>query len=138
MGIVQSVTPAGQDAENGWYANGNAGWWTLGGGSYTGDGCDGRFADMPMSGSDADSAGQSIVWGFQVGSAAQSCTLSLYVPTSSSARDVAARSAHFAVVHGTTAGMIGVKLTNRGDPNGYAESYPHLAGGAVGISCVAE
>ncbi|MEV4346912.1 hypothetical protein AB0J83_20845, partial [Actinoplanes sp. NPDC049596] len=125
----------------------------------------------PMSGSDADSAGQSIVWGFQVGSAAQSCTLSLYVPTSSSARDVAARSAHFAVVHGTTAGnttyvnpsgekivnqsahhsswvalgtfpvhngMIGVKLTNRGDPNGYAESYPHLAGGAVSIVCVAE
>ncbi|MEV4410281.1 hypothetical protein AB0J66_49655, partial [Actinoplanes sp. NPDC049598] len=37
--------------ENGRYTNGNAGWWTLGGGSYTGDGCDGRFADMPMSGS---------------------------------------------------------------------------------------
>ncbi|MFC3736128.1 hypothetical protein [Paractinoplanes deccanensis] len=158
--------------EHGWYTSGNAGWWTLANGSYTGNGCNGQFTDMPMSGSaSSDDSDQAIVWGFSVGSAAQSCTLSLYVPTSASARDVAATAAHFAVVHGNTIynttyvnpsgdhyvnqrdhhsswvglgtypvhnGMIGVKLTNRGNPSGYPVTYPHLAGGAVRVSCVAE
>jgi translation initiation factor IF-2 len=157
--------------ETGWYQNGDAGWWTLGSGSFAGNGCDGRFTDMPMSGTESDTAGQSIVWGFQVGSAAQSCKLSLFVPTSSSARDVAAKSAHIAVIHGTTAGhstyvspggdrvinqsayhsrwvdlgtypvhngAIGAELTNRGSTSGYDMTYPHLAGGAVRISCVKE
>jgi hypothetical protein len=157
--------------ETGWYQNGDAGWWTLGAGSFAGNGCDGRFTDMPMSGTESDTAGQSIVWGFQVGATAQSCKLSLFVPTSDSGRDVAARSAHFAVIHGTTAGhstyvspagdrivnqsahhsswvslgtyavhngTIGVELTNRGSTTGYDMTYPHLAGGAVKISCVKE
>jgi hypothetical protein len=158
-------------AEYGRYTNGDAGWWTLGAGSHNHDGCDGRFTDMPMSGSESDTAGQAIMWAFQVGSASQSCALSLYVPNSSSSRDVAARSAHFAVVHGTQTGnttyaspsgdrivnqsahhsswvslgtypvhngQIGVKLTNRGSTAGYAMTYPHLAGGAVRISCTQE
>ncbi|MFF5076589.1 hypothetical protein ACFY36_06030 [Actinoplanes sp. NPDC000266] len=158
--------------EHGWYTSGNAGWWTLANGSYTGNGCNGQFTDMPMSGSaSSDDAGQAIVWGFSVGGTAQSCTLSLFVPTSASARDVAATAAHFAVVHGNTIGnttyvnpsgdhtvsqrdhhsswvglgtypvhngMIGVKLTNRGNPSGYPVTYPHLAGGAVRAQCVAE
>jgi len=90
--------------ENGFYENGDAGWWTLGYGSYTGDGCDGRFTDMPMSGNQSDTGGQNITWGFAVGGGAQSCTLSLYVPYSLSKRDVAAKSAHFAVIQGTTSG----------------------------------
>jgi translation initiation factor IF-2 len=156
-------------AEYGWYNNGDAGWWTLGGGSWTGDGCNGQFSDMPMSGNaNADTAGQAMMWGFTVGPRAQDCTLSVYVPTSSSARDVAVTAAHFAVVNGTTMssityadpsgdrfidqrdhhsawlplgtypvrnGTIGVRLTNRGDPNGYPETFPHLAGGAVKVEC---
>lgn len=90
--------------ETGWYKDGNSGWWTLADGSYLGHGCDGRFTDMPMSGTESDTSGQTIMWGFKVGSAAQSCTLDLYVPNSSSARDVAAKSAHFAVVYGTSTG----------------------------------
>ncbi|MFJ6199212.1 hypothetical protein [Micromonospora sp. NPDC092111] len=154
----------------GWYMNGDAGWWTLASGSYTGNGCDGRFSDMPMSGNaNWDQPGQAIVWAFNVGSQPQSCTLSLYVPTSNSSRDVAATNAHFFVVHdsgdnvsyskptgekyvnqsahhrswvtlGTWParnGMISLKLTSRGNPNGYPMTYPHLAGGAVKAQCVA-
>ncbi|MEO3747904.1 hypothetical protein [Plantactinospora sp. B5E13] len=166
------TSPGTTYTEHGWYTNGDAGWWTLAHGSYTGNGCNGQFTDMPMSGdANRDTAGQAIVWGFKVGSRAQQCTLSLYVPTSASSRDVAATNAHFAVVHGTTIdnttyvnpsgdkyvnqgahhsswvtlgtwpvhnGMIGVKLTNRGNPYGYPMTYPHLAGGAVKARCVAE
>jgi hypothetical protein len=111
------------------------------------------------------------MWGFNVGSKAQSCNLWIYVPTSSSARDVAATAAHVAVVHGTTIdsttyndpagdhvidqrnhrsswlwlgrypvnnGTIGIRLTNRGNPNGFPESFPHLAGGAAEVECFAQ
>ncbi|MFI7608286.1 hypothetical protein ACIBTV_24495 [Micromonospora sp. NPDC049366] len=157
-------------AEYGWYTKGDAGWWTLANGSYTGDGCNGQFTDMPMSGdANWDQPGQAIVWGFNVGSRRQSCTLSLYVPTSNSPRDVAATRAHFFIVHDTSDnvsysnptgqvfvnqganhrrwvtlgtwpaenGKIAVKLTSRGNPNGYSMTYPHLAGGAVRARCVA-
>ncbi|MFG1997215.1 hypothetical protein ACGFJ7_45275 [Actinoplanes sp. NPDC048988] len=89
--------------ETGFYENGDAGWWTLSHGSHAGDGCDGRFTDMPMSGSQSDTSGQHIMWGFSVGSVPQYCSLALYVPNSASARDVAAKSAHFAVVQGNSA-----------------------------------
>jgi hypothetical protein len=90
------------------------------GGSYTGDGGDGRFADMPMSGTNSDTSGQAIMWAFQVGTRDQLCSLWPYVPTSGSPRDAAARSAHFAIVHGTSTGNTtyvnppGDKLVNQG------------------------
>jgi len=90
-------------SHHGWFKNGDAGWWTLAYGSTKEGGCDGRFDDMPMSGkAHEDTAGQAMVFGFRVGAARQTCALSVFVPTSSSARDVIAAPAHLVVITGTT------------------------------------
>jgi len=90
-------------SHHGWFKNGDKGWWTLAYGSTREGGCDGRFDDMPMSGqAHADTAGQALVYGFKVGPARQTCALAVFVPTSSSARDVIAAPAHAVVITGTT------------------------------------
>ncbi|MBD0693998.1 hypothetical protein [Streptomyces sp. CBMA123] len=66
---------------NGWYDDGQKGWRNNSGG-YTGDGCAGGFASMPMSGaSGKDDSSNSVVWTFNTGSLTTgSCRLSVYVP----------------------------------------------------------
>ncbi|GAA2564398.1 hypothetical protein GCM10010435_40950 [Winogradskya consettensis] len=92
-------------SNHGWFKKGDAGWWTLAYGSTREGGCDGRFDDMPMSGkAHEDTAGQAILYGFQVGAARQNCTLSIYVPTSSSSRDVPAAPVHLSILTGTGVG----------------------------------
>ncbi|MFF5075624.1 hypothetical protein ACFY36_01120 [Actinoplanes sp. NPDC000266] len=86
----------------GWFKNGNAGWWTLAQGSTREGGCNGKFDDMPMSGSaGADTAGQALVWGFHIGAAPQVCSLWIYVPTSASKRDVIASPVRLVVMTST-------------------------------------
>ncbi|WP_143234487.1 hypothetical protein [Paractinoplanes atraurantiacus] len=86
----------------GWFKNGNAGWWTLAQGSTREGGCNGKFDDMPMSGSaGADTTGQALVWGFHIGSAPQVCSLWIYVPTSPSKRDVIASPVRLVVMTST-------------------------------------
>jgi hypothetical protein len=127
--------------EYGWYENGDAGWWRLAYGSYTGEGCSGEFTDMPMSGSDRDTDGQAMMWGFAPGRAPLTCELSLFVPTSSSSRDVAAARAHFAVVHGnrpsdaTYTNPSGDRFVNQGANNNRwvgLGTYP-VSDGQIGV-----
>lgn len=130
--------------EHGRYSDGSNGWWTVGSGGWTGNGCPGSFTDVPMSGeTQKDDPTAYVVWGFHVPSGTQRCTVSMYVPSSGRPRDVASSRAHYRVLSGTGAdsptidqadldqknhqgswqgvgtydvrgGVIGIELVNRG------------------------
>ncbi|MFE6099830.1 hypothetical protein ACFVQ4_07715 [Streptomyces laurentii] len=62
------------DGSNGWYARTSGGW--------TGDGCNGSFDAVPMSG-DVDTDMKSRVkWWWKPGSKARTCQISVYIPSS--------------------------------------------------------
>lgn len=129
-------------SNHGWFKNGDAGWWTLAYGSTREGGCDGRFDDMPMSGkAHEDTAGQAILYGFQVGAGKHQCALSLYVPTSSSSRDVAGVGVHLAVLTGT---KVDSPLYSSPAPDHYVSQRDHhsswiavgtypVSNGAIGV-----
>ncbi|MEW2632835.1 adhesin [Streptomyces sp. NPDC048389] len=82
-------TGGGLYRENGRFADGDAGWYTVGSGGHLGDGCDGSFTAVPMSGSRTEDGGSTVVWSWYVGSGYPTCSVAVVVPDSGRDRDVA-------------------------------------------------
>lgn len=88
----------GRYAEDGRYADGDDGWYTVRSGGHRGDGCDGRFTAIPMSGSPFKDRGNSATWSWYVGSGYTTCSVAVVVPESDRARDVAGRPSTYFVL----------------------------------------
>jgi hypothetical protein len=88
--------------EIGRYTDGSRGWYSRSSGGWTGDGCDGSFDALPMSGSATrDDRTAYVVWWFKPANLRQgSCTLSVYIPTGREYQDVAGDPAYYNVVAG--------------------------------------
>ncbi|QGV80104.1 adhesin [Streptomyces ficellus] len=75
--------------EGGRFENGDAAWYTVASGGFRGEGCDGRFTALPMSGSpDRDGTGTA-TWTWPVGRDYTKCALAVYVPKGPRDIDVA-------------------------------------------------
>ncbi|MFC5174629.1 adhesin [Streptomyces mutomycini] len=79
----------GDYTERGRFENGDAGWYTVESGGFSGSPCDGRFSAVPMSGSPGQDRGSSAVWSWHLGEGFQECALTVFVPSSVRDRDVA-------------------------------------------------
>ncbi|MGW4030700.1 adhesin [Streptomyces sp. NPDC004838] len=75
--------------ENGRYSDGFEGWYTVRAGGHKGDGCDGRFSAIPMSGSESKDYGNTATWSWYVGSGYSTCSVSVIVPKGPRPQDVA-------------------------------------------------
>ncbi|MGW2868022.1 hypothetical protein [Kitasatospora sp. NPDC001225] len=149
----------GQYKTNGWFDQGSSGWRNNSGG-YSGDGCNGTYASMPMSGNaNKDDNGNSVVWTFTVDKVT-SCTLSVYIPASGDVKQVGGNPSTYTVQSGggqvgsftinqtasrgswvnngpfTYRGPISVTLHSRGVDWG-GSSGAHHAASAVRATCTA-
>ncbi|MFE9013748.1 adhesin [Streptomyces cyaneofuscatus] len=79
---------AGEYREYGRFERGEAGWYAVASGGFTGGGCDGRFSAVPMSGSPTEDRGSTATWSWHLGEGFRSCALTVFVPEGR-ARDVA-------------------------------------------------
>ncbi|MFF2538474.1 adhesin [Streptomyces cyaneofuscatus] len=79
---------AGEYREYGRFERGEAGWYAVATGGFTGGGCDGRFSAVPMSGSPTEDRGSTATWSWHLGEGFRSCALTVFVPEGR-ARDVA-------------------------------------------------
>lgn len=75
--------------ERGRFESGDAGWYTVENGGFDGDGCDGRFSAIPMSGSPTEDRGSTAVWSWHLGRGFSECALTVFVPDSGRPRDAA-------------------------------------------------
>ncbi|GAB7186947.1 hypothetical protein ATKI12_6778 [Kitasatospora sp. Ki12] len=82
---------------NGWYDDGDKGWRNYSGG-YSGEGCNGTYAAMPMSG-DGNDKGNSVVWSFTLDKVT-SCTLAVYIPASGNLKQVGGNPSYYTVQSG--------------------------------------
>ncbi|MEU9041665.1 MULTISPECIES: hypothetical protein [unclassified Kitasatospora] len=82
----------------GWYDDGDKGWRNNSGG-YSGDGCNGTYASMPMSGDANDDKSNSVVWTFSLDKVT-SCTLAVYIPASSNVKQVGGNPSYYTVQSG--------------------------------------
>ncbi|MGN9793584.1 adhesin [Streptomyces sp. OZ13] len=84
-------TGGGLYREENRFSDGDSGWYTVSSGGHRGDGCDGSFTAVPMSGrstKDGDGRG---TWSWYVGSGYDTCSVAVVVPDSGRDRDVAGR-----------------------------------------------
>ncbi|MFE6500369.1 hypothetical protein [Kitasatospora sp. NPDC057738] len=151
----------GQYKTNGWYDQGTKGWRNNSGG-YGGDGCNGTYASMPMSGdANKDDNSNSVVWTFTVDKVS-SCTLSVYIPASGDVKQVGGNPSLYTVQSGggqigsfsinqtasrgswvnqgpfSYRGPISLTLHSRGlDWSGSTETFAHHAAAAVRATCTA-
>ncbi|MFJ8622589.1 hypothetical protein ACIRD3_07045 [Kitasatospora sp. NPDC093550] len=94
---------------NGWYDDGDKGWRNYSGG-YSGDGCNGTYAAMPMSG-DGKDKGNSVVWSFTLDKVT-SCTLAVYIPASGNLKQVGGNPSYYTVQSGgASAGSFTINQT---------------------------
>ena len=84
--------------EHGRFDNGDAGWYTVDSGGFVGTSCDGRFSAVPMSGSPTEDRGNTAVWSWHLGKGFSECALTVFVPTSVNARDVAGNPTFYRVL----------------------------------------
>ncbi len=75
--------------ERGRFESGDAGWYTVENGGFDGDGCDGRFSAVPMSGSPTEDRGSTAIWSWHLGRGFSECALTVFVPDSGRPRDAA-------------------------------------------------
>ncbi|MDQ0313182.1 translation initiation factor IF-2 [Kitasatospora herbaricolor] len=79
------------------YEKGEEGWVTNSGG-YAADGCNGKYASLPMSGAAEKDDGNSVVWTFNTAPVVNgSCKLSVYVPASGDIKDVGGSPSYYTV-----------------------------------------
>ncbi|MFF4858217.1 adhesin [Streptomyces rubiginosohelvolus] len=77
--------------ERGRFESGDAGWYTVENGGFDGEGCDGRFSAIPMSGSPTEDRGSTAVWSWHLGRGFSECALTVFVPDSGRPRDAAGK-----------------------------------------------
>ncbi|MFF9401946.1 hypothetical protein [Streptomyces sp. NPDC014744] len=68
------------DGSNGWYARSSGGW--------TGDGCNGSYDSVPMSGDTSTDMQNRVKWWWNPGTKARTCQISVYIPNSGDVRYV--------------------------------------------------
>ncbi|MFG2914378.1 hypothetical protein ACGF0D_15990 [Kitasatospora sp. NPDC048298] len=156
--------PGGHFQEVGAFRQGTDGWVTVNSGGLTGDSCDGRYEAVPMSGDrNKDDNSTYALWTFDVGAAATSCGVSVYVPASGSIQQVGGAPAYYTVAGtagadlgsftvdqighrgswveaGTfrpTGGSLVIRLHNRGqDWTGSGQpTHAHIAAAPVRVTC---
>ncbi|MFJ2879953.1 hypothetical protein ACIPJN_20370 [Streptomyces sp. NPDC086796] len=82
-------TPAGGGyQQDHFFTDGSAGWYTPSSGGWTGNGCNGSYASIPMSGSTTTDMQNRVKWWWKPGSRARTCQISVYVPNNSSVQYV--------------------------------------------------
>jgi translation initiation factor IF-2 len=158
-------TDARKGAKNvGWWAEGNDGWLGFSSGGFTGNGCSGQFASMPMSGfRTQDDPTFYSLWWFEVGTASKSCAVETYVPTPTDAIYVSGKPAYYSVMtsetgpeigtftvdqrvnrgrwvsvgsYSVSAGRVVIQLHNRGeDWTVDAPTYEHIGVGQIRVTC---
>ncbi|MFF1914575.1 adhesin [Streptomyces sp. NPDC058239] len=79
----------GEYREHGRYEDGDEGWYTVDSGGYRGSSCDGGFSALPMSGSPDEDRGNTATWSWHLGDGYRECALTVFVPSTAHARDVA-------------------------------------------------
>ncbi|MDT0492207.1 adhesin [Streptomyces griseus] len=72
---------AGEYREDGRFERGEAGWYTVASGGFTGGGCDGRFSAVPMSGSPTEDRRSTATWSWHLGDGYRTCALTVFVPS---------------------------------------------------------
>lgn len=65
-----------------YYSDGTAGWYTRTTGAWTGDGCSGSYAAVPMSGSTSTDRESRVMWWWRPGTEARTCQISVFIPHS--------------------------------------------------------
>ncbi|MFJ4126544.1 hypothetical protein ACIP3U_35235 [[Kitasatospora] papulosa] len=65
-----------------YFSDGTAGWYTRTTGAWTGDGCSGSYAAVPMSGSTSTDGQSRVMWWWRPGTAAHTCQISVFIPHS--------------------------------------------------------
>ncbi|MET7615996.1 adhesin [Streptomyces sp. NPDC005408] len=75
--------------ETGRFSDGFDGWYTVSTGGHKGDGCDGSFSAVPMSGSETRDSGGRATWSWYVGSGYTTCSVSVVIPKAGRDQDVA-------------------------------------------------
>jgi translation initiation factor IF-2 len=149
--------------EVGRYTDGRVGWYTISSGGWTGDGCNGSFDTIDMSGDSQDDPTAYAEFWFSVGAATRTCEIAVYVPSSGNAQDVAGHPTYYQVSdteggpvettfaidqlsnHGrwvngptvaATAGRLVIRLVNRGiDYTDAGPTFAHHAISQVRLVC---
>ncbi|MGP4000719.1 adhesin [Streptomyces sp. 8N706] len=149
----------------GTYSDGIEGWYSVGSGGHDGDGCDGSFSAVPMSGRATEDEGGRVVWWWSVGRDSDECALGVWVPTSDNGRDVAGDPTMYQVLsdpnerdsvydaflidqaanrgrlveagtYPVEDGRIAVEMLDRGrDWNHYGPTYAHHAAAQMKVVC---
>ncbi|MCX5113442.1 hypothetical protein OOK13_34305 [Streptomyces sp. NBC_00378] len=74
-------TPAGGGyQQDGYFSEGSAGWYTRPSGGWSGNGCNGRYVSVPMSGDTGVDAKSRVKWWWKPGTGARTCQISVYIP----------------------------------------------------------
>ncbi|MGW6913466.1 hypothetical protein ACWGB8_06545 [Kitasatospora sp. NPDC054939] len=121
----------------GWFDRGQEGWRTSTGG-WSGDGCNGKYSSVPMSGDARKDDGNSVVWTFNTAPLVTgSCKLSVYVPASGDVKEVGGAPTHYSVQRKSApgTGTIGDFIVNQVGQRGQWVSvgtYP-LAEGKIAV-----
>ncbi|MGW6551571.1 hypothetical protein ACWGBV_15100, partial [Streptomyces sp. NPDC055051] len=88
---------------SGWYTDGKEGWKKYGSGGHTGDGCDGSFLSLPMSGKAGSDAGNALRWTFRTGGVTSgTCQVSVHIPNNGDIKAVGGKPAYYTVHAGAT------------------------------------
>ncbi|GAB3141969.1 hypothetical protein GCM10027290_15560 [Micromonospora sonneratiae] len=143
--------------------DGKEGWYSVGSGAWTSDGCGGAYEAMPMSGSKTKDDNFYGEWWFAVGSATRSCAVSTYVPSTSDPRNVSGKPATYQVrdteggairatftvdqrvnrgrwvsagTYAVNGGRIVIRAVNRGeDWNDSGRTLEHIAVAQLRVTC---
>ncbi|MFE7513522.1 hypothetical protein ACFU8I_20215 [Streptomyces sp. NPDC057540] len=88
---------------SGWYTDGKKGWQKYSSGGHSGDGCNGSFLSLPMSGKTGSDAGNALRWTFRTGAVTSgTCQVSVHIPNNSDIKAVGGRPAYYTVHAGAT------------------------------------
>ncbi|MEU4492976.1 adhesin [Streptomyces sp. NPDC023998] len=82
-------TGGGLYRETGRFSDGFDGWYTVSTGGHKGDGCDGSFTAVPMSGSATKDGNGRATWSWYVGSGYTTCSVAVVIPKTPRDQDVA-------------------------------------------------
>lgn len=158
------VPSGGGYKQHNYFADGTKGWYTRTTGAWTGDGCNGGYAAVPMSGSTTTDAKNRVMWWWRPGTTARTCQISVFVPHSNTtlyvgghpttyhvlvdANDRTTKYDSFTVNQASLRGRwvdagtfsmkgatIGVKLLDRGDDWSSGWGKAHHAAAQMKVTC---
>ncbi|NEA19011.1 hypothetical protein [Streptomyces halstedii] len=158
------VPSGGGYKQHNYFADGTKGWYTRTTGAWTGDGCNGGYVAVPMSGSTSTDAKNRVMWWWRPGTTARTCQISVFVPHSNTtlyvgghpttyhvlvdANDRTTKYDSFTVNQASLRGRwvdagtfsmkgatIGVKLLDRGDDWSSGWGKAHHAAAQMKVTC---